>query len=107
LEAIGFWVVKKDGRREAFDGRKLFEGIRKACAKRPVPTEVIDNLVAEIESELLRQGRSEVSGQDIGELVMARLREIEESLVDEIEEYRAWKKNAEVLRHQLSLMSME
>ncbi len=123
-EAISLYVVKKDGRREAFDNHKVFEGIRQACAKRPVPTEMIENVVSEIESELLKQGNHEIPSQEIGEMVIARLREIDavayvrfasvyrqftdlDGLMDEIEEYRATKQKAEVLKHQLTLMNLE
>lgn len=123
-ESISLWVVKKDGRREAFDSQKLFEGIRKACTKRPIATEAIENLVAEIESDLLKLGKAEIPSRSVGEAVVARLREIDDvayvryasvyrqftdvdSLVEEIEGYKAWKKQAETLKHQLSLMSLD
>ena len=70
-------VIKRDGRREPFDRQKLFEGIRIACAKRPVPSKVIDQLVADIESSLYRLGRAEISSRIIGEMVMERLRDLD------------------------------
>ena len=56
LQNRSLYIIKKDGRREEFDRRKLFEGIRKACHKRPVSAEQIESLVARIESELRGQG---------------------------------------------------
>ena len=67
-------VIKKDGRREDFSREKLTSGIRKACAKRPVSSEAIAQMVDEIESELNKLGRAEVSTRVIGDLVMERLR---------------------------------
>ena len=62
-------VVKKDGRREPFDRRKILEGLRRSCQKRPVSEERIEALVSEVEREV----RSSV----IGETVMARLKELD------------------------------
>ncbi len=70
-------VVKRDGRRESFDRQKLFDGIWKACAKRPIATERIEEMVSEIESFLYGLGQSEVSSRVVGETVMERLRELD------------------------------
>jgi len=56
--------VKADGRREEFQREKLLAGVLKACAKRPIPTEVIEGLVGEIEGELYRRGEREVEAGD-------------------------------------------
>ncbi len=74
---INLVVVKRDGRREAFDRQKLFEGIWKACAKRPVPVERIDAMVSDIEVSLYSLGQSEVPSRTVGEMVMERLRELD------------------------------
>jgi transcriptional repressor NrdR len=71
-------VVKKDGRREAFDRSKLFTGIEKACQKRPVPRERIDALVEAIETELSQRYPTEVSSREVGERVMQALRGLDE-----------------------------
>jgi len=71
-------IVKKDGRREAYDRLKLLGGIRKACNKRPVPEEKIDAAVAAIERFLTDQDSKEVAGQVLGEKVMDQLRELDE-----------------------------
>ncbi len=70
-------VIKKDGRREDFSREKLTSGIRKACAKRPVSSEAIEQMVDEIESELHRLGRAEVPSRVIGDMVMERLRRLD------------------------------
>lgn len=70
-------VVKRDQRREPFDRQKLLVGINKACEKRPLAVEEIENAVEEIEQELYRQGKQELPGSVIGELVMERLRRMD------------------------------
>ncbi len=77
IAKINLFVVKRDGRREAFDRQKLFEGIWKACAKRPVGSEDVEAMVADIESALHGLGQSEVSSRVIGEMVMERLRKLD------------------------------
>lgn len=71
-------VVKRDGRRESFDRQKLFEGIWKACAKRPVSSDDVERLVADIENQLYSLGQAEVNSASIGEMVMRRLKALDE-----------------------------
>jgi transcriptional repressor NrdR len=71
-------IVKRDGRREEFDPDKLAVGIRKACAKRPVSMEDLERLVDQVESEVQRMGKAEVPSYVIGDVVMARLKELDE-----------------------------
>lgn len=71
-------VVKRDGRREDFDRDKLLVGIRKACTKRPIPSEAIEDIVNGIEADLINSGRTEVTSQDIGQIVMDKLRDLDE-----------------------------
>ncbi len=71
-------VIKQDGRREAFDRQKLLNGISRACAKRPVPMEAIEHVVDDIEMQLHGLGRSEVDSQKIGQMVMERLRVLDD-----------------------------
>jgi len=70
-------VIKKDGRREEFSRDKLTAGIRKACAKRPVSNEDIEQLVDKIEEELHRLGKIEVSSSTVGELVIKYLKDLD------------------------------
>jgi transcriptional repressor NrdR len=67
-------LVKKDGRRESFDRRKVVEGLRRACQKRPVSEERIAALAAEVERKIAETGEREVPSSAVGELVMERLR---------------------------------
>ncbi|MBU1120883.1 transcriptional regulator NrdR, partial [Candidatus Micrarchaeota archaeon] len=78
IERIELNVVKKDGRREAFNREKLISGITKACEKRPVGREKIEAIVNEIESELLQRKETEIPSREIGELVMQRLKKLDE-----------------------------
>lgn len=76
-EVVEVMVVKKDGSRELFSRQKLRSGVLKACAKRPVSAEAIEQLVNEVEAELRRREGPEASHQVIGELVMDKLRELD------------------------------
>jgi transcriptional repressor NrdR len=67
-------LVKKDGRREAFDRRKVLEGLRRACQKRPVSQERIDEMATRVERRLQETGEREVPSSSVGELVMELLR---------------------------------
>ncbi|MCX7705530.1 MAG: transcriptional regulator NrdR [bacterium] len=71
-------VVKKDGRREKFSREKVFNGIQKACEKRPVSIGQISLIVDEIEQELRQNFEKEVLSQDIGNIVVEKLRRIDE-----------------------------
>ncbi len=71
-------VVKRDGRREAFDRGKILRGLLTACEKRPVSRERLEQLVAEVEKEIRSRFEGEVPSQAIGEAVMERLRGLDE-----------------------------
>jgi transcriptional repressor NrdR len=71
-------VVKRGGRREPFSREKVSEGIRVACAKRPVSAEAIERLVSQIEAQVLAMNRSEVPARDIGDIVLRGLRNLDE-----------------------------
>ena len=71
-------VVKKDGRREAFDRNKIISGILKACEKRPVSMEKVEAVVDKVEKELQKSFDKEVKVQVVGELVMDHLHKIDE-----------------------------
>lgn len=114
-------VVKRDGRREEFNREKLLEGVARSCHKRPAPAEAIESLVNEIEGELLERGGPEVDSDQIGRLVMERLKKLDdvafvrfasvyrqfrdlEELDEEIQELKAWKERARQLEAQLELL---
>lgn len=70
-------VVKKDGRREAFDRQKALGSLRRACDKRAVPLERIEQIVDSIERELMDGGEKEIASEKVGEKVMAHLRSLD------------------------------
>jgi transcriptional repressor NrdR len=71
-----FYVIKKDGKREKFDRDKLVNGIEKAFEKRPVSQEKINKMINEIEEKLRRKGK-EVNSSVIGELVMKKIKKLD------------------------------
>jgi transcriptional repressor NrdR len=77
VEMVDLTVLKKDGRREQFSTSKLLNGILKACEKRPISIEMINRVVADIERDLRSRDRTEVSSQEIGEMVMRKLRNLD------------------------------
>ena len=71
-------LIKRDGTREEFDRDKLMQGIRIACAKRPVSAADIDRLLGEIETALQKMGREEVSSRVVGDLVINGLKNLDQ-----------------------------
>jgi transcriptional repressor NrdR len=71
-------VVKRDGRREPFKREKIETGVRHACQKRPIPVGELEALVEDVENELYRLGTAEVESRIIGEMVMDRLRKLDD-----------------------------
>jgi transcriptional repressor NrdR len=78
VEELTPLIVKKDGRREAFDRDKLLQGLKKACEKRPVSSEQVEGLALDIERKLQEMGEKEVPSSFIGEEVMRRLQALDE-----------------------------
>jgi transcriptional repressor NrdR len=77
LQSASLFIIKKDQRREEYHREKLLNGIRKACEKRPLPTGTIEKLVDEIEADLYSQGKTEVTSALIGDLVMEKLKSLD------------------------------
>jgi transcriptional repressor NrdR len=78
LEETPLRVVKKDGRREPYNRQKILSGLMKACEKRPVPTKKLEETVNEIEREIYGVYDREVSSKFIGELIMQKLRKLDQ-----------------------------
>ncbi len=70
-------VIKKDGRREAYDRRKVLSGLRKACEKRSISHATLETIADRVEKKLQEQGESEIPSQPIGELVMVELHQLD------------------------------
>ncbi len=78
IERMPLVVIKRDGSRESFDKVKIINGVIRACEKRPVTMTQIESLAADIELELRGRLESEVKSELIGEMVMARLKDLDE-----------------------------
>lgn len=78
IEHEGLMVVKRDGRREEFSKDKLISGLRKACQKRPISPEAIEDLAARIAANLASRFDLEVPSMAIGEQIMTGLRELDQ-----------------------------
>src|SRR5262249_34256205 len=77
IDEIPYMVVKKDGSREKFDRQKLSSGLLKACEKRPVSITQLEGIVNEVESFVQEANDRERSTQEIGEMLMERLRKLD------------------------------
>ena len=78
METLPVVVIKKDGSRQSFDRSKLLNGMIRACEKRPVPFETLEKIVDEIEQILQNEMTREVPSEQIGEMVMDRLKDVDE-----------------------------
>ena len=78
IEGVSLMVMKKDGRRENFDRKKLLAGVIKACEKRPISLEKMEEIVTQVERAIQRKSGREVPSSRIGELVMERLKSLDD-----------------------------
>lgn len=78
VEETNLLVVKRNGNRELFDKNKILAGLVRACDKRPVPMSVLESIVNDIEKDLRNSMEKEIAALDIGEMVMQRLRPVDD-----------------------------
>lgn len=78
VEDISLMVIKKDSRREPFDRKKISSGVMKACEKRPISMEKMEEIVTWVERAIQKKSDREVSSSRIGELVMERLKALDD-----------------------------
>jgi len=78
LEEVLPMILKKDGRREAYNRSKVVGGMKKACEKRPVSVDAIEEMANRLEARLLESGEKEISGHVIGEWIMHELHDLDE-----------------------------
>ena len=78
VETIPLIVIKKDQKREQYDRQKLEGGILRACYKRPVPAQKISELTDKVETEIFSRVEKEIPSSEIGEIVMRRLKELDD-----------------------------
>jgi len=79
IEGVSLMVVKKDGRRESFDRKKVLSGLVKSCEKRPISVEKLEETVDDIERTLQRNFDKEVESVEVGELIMQRLGKLDQA----------------------------
>lgn len=92
-------VVKKDGTRQAFNRDKIVHGLVRACEKRPVPYESLEQITDAVENALREKGQSEISSVDIGEIVMEHLMQLDQvSYVRFASVYKEFKDVDQLLR---------
>jgi transcriptional repressor NrdR len=104
VELGGLMVVKKDGRREEFSREKILVGVRKACEKRPIPQGSVEALVDDVEAQVYAQGKAEVPASLVGELVIDRLRDLDEvAYIRFASVYRAFR-DVEDLKEELAVL---
>jgi transcriptional repressor NrdR len=77
VKGTALWVIKKDGKREAFVREKVKRGVLRAIEKRPVSLDVVNDIVDQVEREMLRREKEEVKSQTIGKSVLKRLKKID------------------------------
>lgn len=77
VETVELMVRKKNGELQRFDVNKLISGLQKACEKRPVSMEQINELASRVRQDLMLGGKAEVASQEIGDLVMKYLKELD------------------------------
>jgi transcriptional repressor NrdR len=78
VDELPIMVIKKSGNREVFDPHKIINGLIKACEKRPVALEILQNIAYDVEKELKNSMEQEVESRKIGEMVMKRLKNVDE-----------------------------
>lgn len=78
MEELDLRVIKKDGVREPFDPAKIRDGISKACWKRPISTEQIDEVVTKLQNRIYNEFEKEIASTQLGELIMEELRQLDQ-----------------------------
>jgi transcriptional repressor NrdR len=78
IEEEPLLIIKKDGRREPFNRDKIIKGLRKACEKRPLSFETVEEIANLVEQEIRKRNENEIPSSAIGELIMEKLKEIDE-----------------------------
>ena len=106
VEEQRLMVIKKDGRREPFDRHKLLSGLVKACEKRPISMDQLEQLVDEVEQDVSQQLEREVSSREIGERVIKRLHAMDPvAYVRFASVYREFKDAEQFMRELKELMA--
>ena len=108
IEVTPVLVVKNNGARQSFNAEKIRNGIIKSCEKRPVPMSVIDDVVADICKQVYNSMESEISSKEIGEMVMERLKKVDEvAYVRYASVYRSFKDLSSFMAELKQMMKVE
>ena len=108
IEVTPVLVVKNNGTRESFNAEKIRNGVIKSCEKRPVSMSVIDDLVADISKQVYNSMESEISTKAIGEMVMERLKKVDEvAYVRYASVYRSFKDLSSFMAELKQMMKAE
>lgn len=98
-------VLKADGRREQFDKTKILSGLKLACNKRPISVKQMESIAEAIEAHFASAGNAEIQAKDIGELVVEKLRDVDEiAFVRFASVYRQFKDKQEFIEELKKLM---
>lgn len=108
IEELPLMVIKKDGRRQPFDRKKILSGMIKACEKRPISIEKLESLVDNIERLIQRKFEKEVKASEIGELVVKELHDLDDvAYVRFASVYRQFRDINEFMRELKELLNRE
>ena len=108
IEISPILVVKNNGARQSYNAEKVRNGIIKSCEKRPVPMSVIDDIVADISKQVYNSMESEITTKAIGEMVMERLKKVDEvSYVRYASVYRSFKDLSSFMAELKQMMKAE
>ena len=108
IEISPILVVKNNGTRQSYNAEKVRNGIIKSCEKRPVPMSVIDDMVADISKQVYNSMESEITTKAIGEMVMERLKKVDEvSYVRYASVYRSFKDLSSFMSELKQMMKAE
>ena len=108
IEVAPILVVKNNGMRQSYNAEKVRNGIIKSCEKRPVPISVIDDMVADISKQIYNSMESEITSKAIGELVMERLKKVDEvAYVRYASVYRSFKDLSSFMAELKQMMKSE
>ena len=77
-ESIPIMVIKKDKRREPFDSSKIMRGLTRACEKRPISVDMIEDMVYKIETKIYNTLEREITSDQIGEMLLEQLKDVDE-----------------------------
>jgi transcriptional repressor NrdR len=108
IEEIPIMIIKKDGRREVFSRGKIRSGIKKACEKRDISMNVIEEFIDELERDLRESGEKEIPSHALGEKVMAKLHDLDDvAYVRFASVYREFKDVNDFVSELKSLLSQQ